>query len=165
MVMHDDGFRYDPISRKEIQLGIPPEKDPQGRTQHEPGAKLDEGKAPIWQGVIAYFPRAVTEVARLSAYGANKYSWKGWETVPNGVNRYADALGRHATKEAIEGQYDLEIRNDPTYPAEVLHATQVAWNALARLELILRAMERGAVREQMDPVEFNRRPNQTVKED
>lgn len=43
------------------------------------------------------------------------------------------AMGRHLTGEAIDG---------PTDPATGLaHAAQVAWNALARLELMLRASE------------------------
>lgn len=121
------------------------EVDPSGKVAKEPGAKLDAGKAPIMRGVLQYFPRALWAVANLSQLGANKYSWKGWEKVPDGINRYGDALGRHILKEEIEGPYDLDFPND-----RVLHATEQAWNALARLELILRdiqneqeAVERG----------------------
>ena len=117
------------------------ESDPLGKGQHELGAKLDKGKAPVYRGAFAYFPRALMAVSQVSAYGANKYAWKGWEKVPEGVERYSDALGRHIAKESIEGPYDLEIRNDKKFPGEILHASQVAWNALARLELILREME------------------------
>jgi hypothetical protein len=49
--------------------------------------------------------------------------------VPDGINRYANALGRHIVNEAIEGDYD---------PEGFLHAAQIAWNAMARLELILK---------------------------
>lgn len=122
----------------ELGKAIPAERDPLGKASKDPGSKLDAGKAPIYQGVIAYFPRAVRAVAELSQYGANKYSWKGWEKVSDGVNRYRDALGRHIIKEEIEGPFDLDIMNDPKHPAAVRHATQVAWNALAALELILR---------------------------
>ena len=118
------------------------EKDPHGLDSKTPGAKLDYGKSPVFRGVISYFPRALQAVANVSAYGANKYSWKGWEAVPDGINRYADALGRHITKEGIEGLYDQEILNDPKYPGKILHASQVCWNALARLELILKEMEK-----------------------
>lgn len=114
------------------------ETDPHGIPAGTPGAKLDAGKSPVFRGAISYFPRALTAVAGVSEYGANKYSWKGWESVPDGFNRYSDALGRHITKEGIEGLYDLEIRNDPNYPGEILHASQVAWNSLARLELLLK---------------------------
>lgn len=117
------------------------ETDPTGKKPFEPGAKLDAGKAPIFRGVIAYFPRAITAVANVSNYGATKYSWNGWEKVPDGIARYTDAMGRHIVKEGIEGLYDLEIKNDPKYPATILHAAQVAWNALARLELIIREQE------------------------
>lgn len=120
------------------------EKDPNGIPAGVPGAKLDAGKSPVFQGAISYFPRALMAVANVSAYGANKYSWRGWEKVANGYERYSDALGRHLMKEGIEGKYDLEIRNDPKFPGEILHASQVAWNALARLELLLRADEAAA---------------------
>lgn len=70
-------------------------------------------------------------VADLSSIGAKKYSWKGWESVSDGINRYGDALGRHELR--IEGDYS---RRDPD--TGVLEAVAVAWNALSRLELILR---------------------------
>lgn len=126
------------IVEARVEAGFYGEHDPLGKSAKEPGSKLDAGKAPIYQGVLEYFPRAISAVALLSLYGANKYSWKGWEAVPDGFNRYSDALARHMTKEGIEGPVDLDAKNDPKFPAEILHATQVAWNALARLELYLR---------------------------
>jgi hypothetical protein len=72
------------------------EKDPNGIPASTPGAKLDTGKAPVMRGCIRYFPRALAVVAKISQKGARKYSWKGWEQVPDGENRYADARGRHA---------------------------------------------------------------------
>lgn len=109
------------------------EFDPTGRLPSSPGAKLDAGKDPVLRGVIQYFPRALVEVAAVSAYGANKYTWNGWESVPDGVVRYGDAMARHMVGEVIHGEYDPETK--------LRHAAQVAWNALARLELILRGME------------------------
>jgi len=106
------------------------EKDPNGIDLKAGGAKADLGKSPIAKGCFTYFPRALLEVAKVSARGAEKYSWKGWETVPDGVSRYFDAIGRHMVAEGIEGDYDSQTG--------CLHAAQVAWNALARLELILR---------------------------
>lgn len=109
------------------------EKDPHGRQPHEPGAKLDAGKAPVLRGTIQYFPRAMQAVAHVSQCGAEKYAWNGWEHVPNGYIRYGDALGRHLAEEAIDGPYD---------PATgLLHAAHAAWNALARLELLLRNLD------------------------
>jgi hypothetical protein len=109
------------------------ETDPNGKSNKEPGAKLDAGKSPVFRGLIDYFPRACARVAIVSDKGARKYSWKGWETVPDGILRYSDALVRHLL---AEGRGEL-IDND----TGCLHAEQVAWNALARLELILREQE------------------------
>lgn len=106
------------------------EKDPNGIAAKTPGAKLDAGKSPVLQGLLDYFPRACLEVARVSEIGAKKYSWKGWEKVLDGPIRYGNALVRHIIAEGIEGPYDKDTG--------LLHASQEAWNALARLELILR---------------------------
>ena len=106
------------------------EKDPNGILPGQPGAKLDGGKSPVMQGVLQYFPRALLEVGKVSEFGAQKYTWKGWESVPNGPARYGDALGRHILYESMEGPYDRD--------SKLLHAAHEAWNALARLELMLR---------------------------
>lgn len=115
-------------------MGKKGEQDPNGKDLKAGGAKADAGKVAVVRGGLHYFPRAITEVARLSGIGANKYSWRGWESVPDGINRYGDAMGRHELK--IEGDF---TRLDPE--TGVLEATAVAWNALARLELILRENE------------------------
>lgn len=92
--------------------------------------KYDAGKAPVFRGAMAYFPRAISAVAAVSAFGASKYAWKGWESVPDGFNRYSDAMVRHLT---YEGQGEVL---DPD--SGLLHAAHAAWNALARLELLLK---------------------------
>lgn len=97
--------------------------------------KYDGGKAPIYRGCLSYFPRAVAAVAAVSAFGASKYAWKGWENVPDGFNRYSDALVRHL---AYEGQGEVL---DPD--SGLHHAAHTAWNALARLELLLKEKENG----------------------
>lgn len=109
------------------------EFDPNGKQPNEPGAKLDAGKPAIWQGLFAYFPRACESVAAVSTFGASKYAWKGWESVPRGVERYSDALARHLIKEGLGESKD----KDSGY----LHAAHAAWNAMARLELMLREEE------------------------
>lgn len=124
---HQVGSLLDPFSQTK-------EHDPFGKSPHEAGAKLDAGKSPIRRGLLEYFPRACQAVADVSAFGASKYAWKGWETVPDGIIRYGDAQERHVTKAAIEGPID----RDSGY----LHAAHEAWNALAKLELMLR--EQGA---------------------
>lgn len=106
------------------------DKDPNGTDQHAPGAKLDAGKAPIGTMCLGYFPNALAGVAELSAFGAKKYTPFGWAAVPNGIARYTDGLVRHLSSE-MRGEYsDSET--------ELPHAYATAWNALARLELMLR---------------------------
>lgn len=92
-----------------------------------PGAKLDAGKEPM-RLILHAMPRALLEVGKVGAYGAAKYSPNGWLSVPDAVARYTDAMFRHALREGIE-PHDEE--------SGLLHAAQVAWNALARLELML----------------------------
>lgn len=114
------------------------ERDPTGRDPHTLGAKLDDGKSPVYQGLFDYFPRACMAVANVSGGGAKKYAWKGWEQVPDGINRYMNAAGRHTLKLSTEGEYD---------PEGFLHRAQIAWNDLAALELWLREQERDAGRQ------------------
>lgn len=110
------------------------EQDPNGVRADQPGAKLDAGKSPVRRGLLEYFPRACMAVADISAAGAKKYTWNGWESVIGGEVRYGDAIARHICKAAIEGPIDPDFG--------MLHAAHEAWNALARLELILRAAEK-----------------------
>lgn len=106
---------------------MPREKDPTGRQPHDPGAKLDQGKPRA--GLLCSFGKALLAVAEVATFGANKYTQDGWEEVPNGQARYTDALLRHLLIE----------RTEPVDPETHLpHAAHVAWNALARLELLLR---------------------------
>lgn len=97
------------------------------------GKKFDAGKAPLVQGCLHYFPKALLAVAQVSAYGAKKYnvpfSDKNWSRLHDAFNRYGDADGRHLIYEAIDGLYDPE--------SKLLHAAHHAWDALARLELLL----------------------------
>lgn len=97
--------------------------------QVEQGLKYDTGKAPIFRGVVAYFPRAVTHVAAVSSFGADKYAWGNWKHVDDGITRYTDAMVRHLTQEAAG-----EVMDDDS---GLMHAAHCAWNALARLELML----------------------------
>lgn len=96
--------------------------------------KYDGGKSPVFRGAIDYFPRAIGAVAEVSAFGASKYAWKGWEGVADGYNRYSDALVRHLIYEGEGEVLDTD--------SGLLHAAHAAWNALARLELELQAVEK-----------------------
>ena len=98
------------------------------------GKKDDGGKSPVVAGCMGYFPRALKYVAEVSRFGKEKYkvefSDKNWERVANGLERYTDALGRHLVDE-LAGE---SVAGD----SGLLHAGHLAWNALARLELMLR---------------------------
>jgi hypothetical protein len=97
------------------------------------GQKFDNGKAPIFQGFIKYFPRAIAAVAAVSMAGARKYAAgkfpTKWREVPDGELRYADAMARHMLEEAKNNPIDGETG--------CLHLAQETWNNLARLELML----------------------------
>jgi hypothetical protein len=113
------------------------EIDPNGLKPQQPGAKLDAGKVDVLRGAVQYFPNALLAIARVSELGAAKYSWKGWATVPNGIRRYGAAMLRH-----VLADDPFAVDDGPGgLGAEVLHASQAAWNALARLELILAEKE------------------------
>ena len=108
------------------------EQDPLGKDAHQPGAKLDAGKSrPAL--VLGGFARALSEVSKVGTYGATKYTDNGWMEVPNGVARYSDALLRHQLAEQAGQELDPDTK--------LLHAAHAAWNALARLDLILREKE------------------------
>ena len=97
-----------------------------------PGVKHDHGKPRCGLALLG-FSRALLEVARVGTYGAAKYADNGWVQVPDGHARYTDAMLRHLLAEA-ESPVDAE--------SGLSHAAHAAWNALARLELELRATSR-----------------------
>lgn len=118
-----------PVGHNWVVVDSTGESDPTGRVAGEPGAKLDQGKNRL--GLVLFgFSRALQAVGGVGTYGAKKYSDNGWMEVPDGVSRYTDAMLRHLMSEA-QGE-----RIDPT--TDLMHAAQTAWNALARLELMLR---------------------------
>jgi hypothetical protein len=74
-------------------------------------------------------------VGEVGTYGTIKYSPGSWMHVPDGRERYTDALWRHLLAEAAG--------EDPDRDSGLAHAAHTAWNALARLELMLRARDGG----------------------
>ena len=112
----------------ELDPDIGCELDPKGIDQHAPGSKLDAGKP--MAGLLQDFGLALLEVSKVATFGATKYSRGGWQYVDDGINRYTDALGRHFLEEKYK-----PINHDD---GGMMTAAQVAWNALARLELMLR---------------------------
>lgn len=93
------------------------------------GHKADAGK-PRPALVLGDLSRALAAVVDVGTDGAFKYADSNWLQVPNGIERYTDAMLRHWLAEA-QGQ-----PRDPESGA--LHAAHLAWGALARLELMLR---------------------------
>lgn len=114
------------------QLAQATELDPHGLNAHAPGAKLDAGK--VRPGlVLGGFARALLAVSRIGTFGAVKYTDNGWMEVPNGVNRYDDAKLRHWLYEKSGIECDPDTQE--------MHAAHEAWNALARLDLLIRKAE------------------------
>lgn len=102
------------------------DQDPNGVDQHAPGAKLDAGKADA--SLLLDFGLALHAVAQIGTFGAKKYTRGGWKTVPDGETRYTAAMIRHLLQEHVE-----KVDKD----SGLLHAAHAAWNALARLQLML----------------------------
>lgn len=88
---------------------------------------------PIYSGFIKYFPRAICAVAELSRIGNDQHN-------PGQPLHWAraksrdelDALMRHLVDDAM---------GVPTDTDNVLHATKLAWRAMANLEKALEAQE------------------------
>ena len=83
--------------------------------------------------VIQDFSHALMAISNLGTFGIFKYGPSNWLHVDDGISRYTDAMSRHFLLEKIE-------RIDPE--THMLHAVSTAWNALARLELIIREQNR-----------------------
>lgn len=109
------------------------EIDPSGKSQHEPGAKVDAGKVRMHL-ITGGMARAITEVAKVATMGAAKYSDGGWVSVPDGFRRYEDAQQRHAASRHMDETHDPE--------SYLPHLAHEAWNALAKLDLFIREQEK-----------------------
>lgn len=91
-------------------------------------------KPQIVRGVLWRFPRAIKELAKVSAYGAEKHQVPmgdvSFRDLPDAGVLYAEAEARHLIDEAIGGPVNHE-------DGALLHKAQKAWNALADLEVYL----------------------------
>ena len=99
---------------------------------HVPGAKDDKAKP--MAGVLLDFSRALQTVVDVGTYGAKKYTRTGWATVPEGSQRYTDAMMRHLLAMDVDPD---GLDKETGLP----HLAHVAWNALAVLELQARRKE------------------------
>ena len=93
--------------------------------EKQEGSKYDTGKPRIFE-MVEDFKEPLIEVSKVWAFGANKYQKHNWAYVDNAIDRYSNALLRHM----LEGETKDE-------ESELLHASHVAWNALARLYFII----------------------------
>lgn len=109
--------------------GIKVETDPNGKNLNTPGAKADAGKQRSWL-VLGNFSSALSAVADVGTFGANKYTANGWVDVPNAQERYMDAAMRHLLKYGSGHALD----NGPG-GTNCPHIACVIWNLLAVLEL------------------------------
>lgn len=106
------------------------------KNTEEPSAKFDTGKPDM--SLLLMFGKAISEIAKVGTGGKSKYSRGSWQTLPDGINRYTAAMLRHVFQEHYE-EIDPDLS---TYTSEpIYHAAEVAWNALARLELMMRDKE------------------------
>ena len=94
------------------------------------GIKYDEGKPTVGE-MIKDFAPAIRDVARVWEFGAKKYGKSNWKDLDDAEVRYTNALIRHLLTEEEE-DFDKE--------SHLLHATHVAWNALARLFFIIKKL-------------------------
>ena len=99
---------------------------------HKPGVKYDKTKPRVGM-VLGNFPRALLAVSEVGTYGANKYTDDNWLSVVSARDRYTDAGLRHYLLACTGEEFD----NESGYR----HLAHEAWNALARLELLLREKE------------------------
>ena len=99
---------------------------------HVPGAKDDKAKP--MAGVLLDFSRALQTVVDVGTYGAKKYTRGSWAMVPEGSQRYLDAMMRHLLAMDIDPD---GLDKETGLP----HLAHIAWNALAVLELQARRKE------------------------
>lgn len=93
------------------------------------GKKYSQDKAPMGM-LLKQFPLALEAVAMRSKQGhEGKYrdqdrDWMNFKRVPNAIEQYTDGTARHLA----------DIGDDED---NLGHASATAWNALARLQLIM----------------------------
>ena len=87
------------------------------------GMKYDTGK-PRWSLLMRGMARPLLRVAEILTFGAEKYADDSWQTVPDGITRYRDALYRHLHEVEMNGV----LAKDPE--SGRLHLAHVACNAL-----------------------------------
>lgn len=85
--------------------------------------------------VMKDMPRAIEALARVMTWALAEKGYKesDWLNVPDGIREYHGGMHRHDNKEMRGQEFDDE--------SNLEHAIHTAWNAMARVELILRKKE------------------------
>jgi hypothetical protein len=108
------------------------EEEVMAEMQSQESFKSDAGK--VHAGILNEFKRALMEIAKVGTAGLNKgYARGSWRTLPDAKERYLDAFWRHI----------LAVEEINEADGGVYHLAQVAWNAMALLELRLEDKEEG----------------------
>lgn len=97
--------------------------------ENKQGIKYDNGKPRLGE-MIKDFAEPLVEISKVWSFGAEKYEKSNWKLVDRAEDRYTNAMLRHLIAEDTE-VYDKE--------SKILHATHVAWNAIARLYFIVKS--------------------------
>ena len=95
------------------------------------GIKYDNNK-PRLAEMIVDFKEPLEALCTVWEFGANKYGKSNWKDLENGFDRYSNALIRHLFAEN-NNWFDDE--------SKLLHASHIAFNALARLYFVIKEME------------------------
>lgn len=93
----------------------------------EEGIKYDTDK-PRLAEMLVDFKEPLLALCKVWEFGANKYKKSNWKLVKDGETRYTNALLRHLFAEEDNPVDDESL---------LLHASHIAFNALARLYFIL----------------------------
>lgn len=92
---------------------------------------LSRKETPVFSGVLMYFPEAILEIAKHSKKGNDKHNpGQPLHWAKEKSKDHADCIGRHLID--IGPNWD-----DLDHETQSLHATALAWRALALLQTIL----------------------------
>jgi len=92
------------------------------------GMKFCKGKNRVGL-VLQGFASAVWEMGWVGTQGANKYEDNSWQSVPDGIQKYMEALDRHVLLWKMGEEFDPEFNTH--------HLAHAAWNCLAILSLLM----------------------------
>ena len=95
------------------------------------GIKYDSNKPRLAEMIID-FKEPLLQLCKVWEFGANKYEKSNWKLIDNGKDRYTNAMLRHLVQEE-DFLFDDE--------SKLLHASHIAFNALARLYFIVQELK------------------------